>query len=43
MVLPPSLGEKMGEIEAVEAEKMEWLDLPRGILPHFPLYLPKTT
>ena len=30
MVLPPSFSRKMGEIETVEAEKMGWLDLPRG-------------
>ena len=30
MVLPPFFSSKMGEIETVEAEKMEWLDLPRG-------------
>ena len=37
MVLPPSLSRKMGEIETVEAEKMGWLDLPRGTsYPTFP-------
>ena len=30
MVLPQSFRRKMGEIETVEAEKMGWLDLPRG-------------
>ena len=37
MVLPPSFSRKMGEIETVEAEKMGWLDLPRGTsYPTFP-------
>ena len=37
MVLPPSFSRTMGEIEAVEAEKMGWLDLPRGTsYPTFP-------
>ena len=37
MVLAPSLSRKMGEIETVEAEKMGWLDLPRGTsYPTFP-------
>ena len=40
MVLPPSFSRKMGEIKTVEAEKMGWLDLPRGTsYPTFP-YLP---
>ena len=33
----------MGEIETVEAEKMGWLDLPRGTsyptFPYLPFYL----
>ena len=37
MVLPPSFSRKMGEIETVGAEKMGWLDLPRGTsYPTFP-------
>ena len=37
MVLPQSFSRKMGEIETVEAEKMGWLDLPRGTsYPTFP-------
>ena len=37
MVLPPVFSSKMGEIETVEAEKMGWLDLPRGTsYPTFP-------
>ena len=37
MVLPLSFSRKMGEIETVEAEKMGWLDLPRGTsYPTFP-------
>ena len=37
MVLPPSFSGKMGEIETVGAEKMGWLDLPRGTsYPTFP-------
>ena len=40
MVLPPSLSRKMGEIETVEAEKMGWLDLPRGTsYPLSPIWL----
>ena len=40
MVLPPSFSRKMGEIETVGAEKMGWLDLPRGTsYPTFP-YVP---
>ena len=37
MILPPSFSRKMAEIETVEAEKMGWLDLPRGTsCPTFP-------
>ena len=37
MALLPSFSRKMGEIETVEAEKMGWLDLPRGTsYPTFP-------
>ena len=37
-----SFSRKMGEIETVEAEKIGWLDLPRGTsYPTFP-YLPTT-
>ena len=37
MVLPPSFSRKMDEIETVKAEKMGWLDLPRGTsYPTFP-------
>ena len=41
MVLPLSFSRKMGVIETVQAEKMRWLDLPRGTsYPTFP-YIPK--
>ena len=37
MVLTLSFSRKMGEIETVEAEKMGWIDLPRGTFyPTFP-------
>ena len=40
MVLPPSFSIKMDDIETVEAEKMGWLDLPRGTsYPTFPYVL----